>query len=213
MKAEAAISTELRDLLEKASSWRLLGLLFERPRPGWSEELEALALALPAEESTLSAAVESAKTEAREGVYHTILGPGGPASPREATHRAWVLPGQLLSELNGYYENFAYLPKTEEPLDHVSVEVGFMSYLLLKQAYALEQGQTEQAQVTWEAAQRFASEHLREIAEPLAASLEPLGIRYLALASGELFRRTGPKPPSPGIPSSLSEEEGCPFDP
>jgi nitrate reductase assembly molybdenum cofactor insertion protein NarJ len=179
-------------LLQEAASWRLLGLLFERPGPEWMEQVSTLANEVT--EPTLKAAAEAARQEASPGLYHSTFGPGGPAAPREVSYRRGVLPGAALAELRSLYESFAYQPSVDEPPDHVAVEVGFMAYLRLKQAYALACGNDEHVRICAEAEQQFLHEHLSRMAAPLAVSLGSSGITYLAHAAQVLQSRVGPMP-------------------
>lgn len=180
-----------RRLLEESAEWRLTGLLFECPDAGWHEKIAALASEVTG--SDLQDAAAAAPREATEGYYHSVFGPGGPASPREVSYRDLIQLGHLLSELTSYYEAFGYQPATQEPCDHVSVEAGFIAYLRLKEAYALACGDAEHAQVTSEAARRFIEDHLSAMAEPLAGALEGSGVHYLAAAGRALLRRAGPR--------------------
>lgn len=190
----AATATAQTQLLREAAEWRLLSLLFECPSPNWREQIEALAAEVT--DAELRAAVEAARREASEGLYHSIFGPGGPAPGREVSYRDWAQPGYLLSELTSYYDAFAYHPDQAaivEAPDHVSVETGFLAYLKLKEAYAEAISDDEHASVTREAAQQFINEHLAAMTEPLAHSLEHSGVGYLALAGKALLSRVGPK--------------------
>jgi len=184
----------MRTLLSEAAEWRLIGLLFECPSDGWREQISALAGEV--EDAELRAAAQQALEQASEGLYHSVFGPGGPASPREITYQNTIQAGYFLSELLCYYESFAYRPVTQEPADHVSVETGFVAYLRLKEEFALANADSEHAAVTREAAQHFVEDHLSMIAGPLAARLSASEIGYLTLASAALLRRTGP-PPAP----------------
>ena len=183
-------SPEQEQLLHAAAAWRLIGLLFECPRPGWREQVAALGA--DTRDEQLRSAAEAAQTEASEGLHHSLFGPGGPVSPREVTYLGGVQLGYLLSELNAYYEAFAYRPDTIEAEDHLSVEAGFMAYLAIKQAYALASGENERAQITAEAAAHFKTDHLAVMVEPIARALESGGPPYLALAGQALFERVGP---------------------
>jgi nitrate reductase assembly molybdenum cofactor insertion protein NarJ len=177
--------------LNEAAEWRLLGVLFECPSSGWKEQVAALAREVADPE--LRRAADLAVGDAAEGVFHSLLGPGGPAPPREITYRDTLQPGYLLAELTAYYQAFAYTPGTAEAPDHVSAEAGFLSYLRLKQAYALSCGDLEQAAIAQEAAERFRQERLSYVAEPLSAALDCSGEPYLELAGKALLRRVGPR--------------------
>src|SRR5688572_21854100 len=79
-----------------------------------------------------------------------------------------------------------------KPLDHVSVEAGFMSFLRFRQAFAITNDSEAEATVAAEAANRFPEEHLSNIAEPLSYALHHSGEPYLALAGKALLCRVGP---------------------
>ena len=178
-------------LLREAAEWRLIGVLFECPREDW--QAQVVAMAKEVSDADLKAAAEAARGEAGEGLYHTIFGPGGPAAPREVSHRETLQPGYLLGELAAYYRAFAYQPATLEPPDHVAIETGFVAYLRLKQAYAEFRGDANQASIVHEAAVRFLAEHINTLAEPLAMGLAASGISYLSRTADALLKRAGPR--------------------
>jgi len=186
MSAMALDDSTVRRLLGEAAEWRLMALLLECPGDGWREQVAALAREVA--DDTLRQAARAAIEEADEGLYHTIFGPGGPASPREVSYRATLLPGPFLAELAAFYEAFSYRPAIDEPPDHVAVEAGFVGYLRLKAAYAVARGDAEQAAVTAQAAGRILSEHLATIAGPLQKSLAASDIVYLSLTASILAR-------------------------
>lgn len=185
-------------LLKQAAEWRLIGLLFECPVGAWRDDVAALVGDVV--DPVLRSAVAHALEEASEGLYHSTFGPGGPAPPREVTYIKAIQLGYLLSELAAFYDAFAYRPVTRESPDHVSVEAGFVAYLLLKQAYAVARGDDEQASVAAEAAATFTREHLSALAGPLAATLGASGLDYLAEASRALAARVGPPPEAVALP-------------
>ena len=189
------MDTRAHALLRQAAEWRLIGLLFECPVGTWRDDI--VALARNVDDPLLGSAVAHALEEASEGLYHSTFGPGGPAPPREVTYVRAIQLGQLFSELAAFYEAFAYQPVTRESPDHVSVEAGFIGYLLLKEVYALTYGEDEQASVTADAAAAFMREHLTALAEPLAATLDASNLAYLAEAWRALATRVGPPPAPP----------------
>ncbi len=192
MTESAAITDpRLRQLLEEATIFRLLGLLFECPREGWRKEVGALSPLVPDPEIT--AAADAAREEASEGLYLALLGPGGAVSPREVAYRGMEDPGHIVADVSAFYHAFAFRPRTEEPPDHVAVEAGFLGYLRLKEAYARLRGEAEQAEVAAQAAARFLAEHLSTFAGPFADRLEKTAAPYLGAAAAALARRTGPR--------------------
>jgi nitrate reductase assembly molybdenum cofactor insertion protein NarJ len=197
-----------QQLLAEAADWRLLALLFECPSENWRRRVAELAK--ETSDSTLRVAASRALEEASEGLYHSIFGPGGPAPPREASYRDTVQLGQLLAEVNAYYQAFAYQPGAAEAPDHLSYELGFLAYLRLKEAYAAACGDTERAAIAAEAARTFQEDHVAVIAAPLAATLSNCVVEYLDLAAQALLRRAGPpKSASPLPVVSCADSDDC----
>jgi hypothetical protein len=188
--------TDVRRLLREAADWRLINLLFECPADGWHEQLEGLAAEVG--DASLREAAGLAREEASERLYHTTFGPGGPAPPREVSHRDTVHPGRFLAEIRDCYQAFAYTPSTPEAPDHVATEAGFIAYLRLKEAYARACGDGGAAAVCRCAAKMFLQEHLSVMAQPLARGLETSGIGYLRHAGAALLDRVNP--PTDGLP-------------
>ncbi len=179
----------VRNLLVDAAAWHALEMLFQCPSPEWKRRLGDLRLEVS--EPDLANAMDWAVEEASEGIFHWILGPGGPAPAREVSYRDMVQLGYLMSELTTYYDAFDFQPVTKEAPDHISVEAGFMGFLRLKEAYALACGDEERASIARQAAEHFLREHISYIAEPLSAALDHSGERYLEQAGRALLRRAG----------------------
>ena len=180
-------STE--DLLSQAAEWRLISLLFDCPSEEWRHQVADLAA--PISDKKLKRAAKAAQKEATEGLFHSIFGPGGPAPGREVSYRGWVQPGYMLSELSSFYDAFSYKPKTNEVPDHVAVETGFVAYLRLKEAFAVESADPESAAITADASRAFIDEHLSKYAEQMSKILSVSGIEYLSLAGEALYKRVG----------------------
>lgn len=196
--SEAPVDPRVRDLLRHAAWWRLLGLLFECPNEAWRRDVAALAGEV--DDAELRAAADEALVTATEGRYHSVFGPGGPAPPREVSYRATLELGSLMSELVGYYQAFGYRAMTSEAPDHVAVEVGFLAYLRVKEAYAVAARDAAHVATTVQAAERFRADHLAMVATPLAAMLADSSIDYLVHASRLLAARVGGPPPRTWLP-------------
>jgi nitrate reductase assembly molybdenum cofactor insertion protein NarJ len=192
MKATTVESVRALQLLSEAAEWRLLSMLFACPQGDWREHVTMLAREVPDVE--LQHAARCMMEEAGEGLYHSTFGPGGPAAPREVSHREYMTPGASLAELAAYYEAFAFNPVTDEPPDHVAVECDFVAYLRVKEAYALVRGDGQHATIAADAARHFQQDHLAMLAQPLQESLTASGIEYLQRAAGVLLQRVGPAP-------------------
>jgi TorA maturation chaperone TorD len=174
---------ESRRAMADALDWRLIGLLLERPRPGWIEEAEALAA--ETRDRQLRDAVQAARG-ATEGTYLSLFAEGGFVSPRETTWRHREDPGQILADIAGFYEAFAFRPRAEDPLDHIAVESGFMGYLCLKEARALADGDAKSAETTASARRCFINEHLGQFAEKWADRVSAAGVPHLSAAAQAL---------------------------
>jgi nitrate reductase assembly molybdenum cofactor insertion protein NarJ len=144
-------------LLCKATTWRLLGLLWERPRPHWCEEIRQIASEI---KQPLFSRITEIAQQTSEGTYLAIFGPGGQITPRQVSYCGIQDPGRNISELLAFYQAFLFTPSTEDPPDHIAVEVSFISYLLLKEAYALAQNANDDVQITRQARKSFVSLHL-----------------------------------------------------
>jgi hypothetical protein len=169
-------STDYRARIAEAAEWRLIGLLLERPRGSWHAETATLGGEVADRELR---AVVAATSAAKEGDYLHVLGPGGLVSPREVTYQPFADPGQLLAQLATCYDAFAFRPHVEEPLDHIAVEVAFVSYLLLKEAFARARGATPASATTAHARRSFVERHLAPFAATFVQRLESAGPSYL----------------------------------
>jgi hypothetical protein len=170
-------------LLGRALGWRLVGLLFERPRPGWHAEVRALTSEV---DDDRSKSVELAARDADEGGYLSVFGPGGAVSPREVAYRRMGDPGKILAQLEGVYDAFGYHPKTEDPPDHIAVEAGFVGYMKLKQAYAVAQADAEGERTTRDTIATFMEDHLSSFAGDLAQRLDGTSQPHLEQAAAIL---------------------------
>lgn len=188
-----------------AVEWRLIGLLLERPRPGWHEEVRSLSREV--RDRTLRAAAAAA-SDAAEGGYLHLMGPGALVSPREVTYQPFADPGQLLAELATAYDAFAFRPHMEEPIDHIAVEVAFVGYLLLKEAFATMRGDDEAAVTTSSARRGFMDRHLAAFAAPFAQRLEQAGPSYLHTIAQLLAARL-PAPQTRQPPPSAQANGRC----
>ena len=76
----------------------------------------------------------------------------------EHTHRE----PQQLSDVSSFYHAFGLKVKGDnfERVDHIAVECEFMHFLLFKKAFALSNGETENAEICHQASIRFLQAHL-----------------------------------------------------
>ncbi len=191
MSETPLLSEQSTRLLGEARDWRLLGLLFERPRSGWHREVAALAEAT--DDEALRTAARAAR-DADEGSYLACMGPGGMAPAREAGYRRAADPSETIAWLQAAYRAFSYAPSVEDPPDHLALICGFRGWLALKQSYALAIGDVDTAASSDALGRRIAREHLAMIAEPLAERLGAGEGGHLLAAARALVARVGPRP-------------------
>jgi hypothetical protein len=191
MKSPETTPATFQSSLADAAEWRLLGLLFERPRPGWFEAVEALAAEVR-DDALRAAALEARGAD--EGTYLRLLGPGGAVAAREAGYQTTGELGRVLADVAAFYEAFAFHPAAEDPFDHVAVQAGFAGYLRLKEAFARARSDEENAGTTARALERFVQDHLRVMAGPMARRLAGCAPSYLVRAAASLVKRAGDAP-------------------
>lgn len=209
----AALRGEVASLLREAAVWRVAGLLLERPREGFADDLEALAAECG--DPGLAVGVTEAR-DADEGAYLAVLGPGGPVSPREAAYGGWEDPARILSSLRAYYDAFSFAPRAEDPPDHAAVEWGFVGYMFMKEAFLRDNGETDAAETVAAARRDFLEKHVRRFAAPLerrlAAIDAPGHLRAAARAAAARAGEAGEP-----LPVILEDEDeplpGCPGTP
>jgi hypothetical protein len=198
-----AVAEPAATAIAAAAEWRLLGLLLERPRPGWRDEVAGLAgevgdLAIRAAAATADAA--------GEGEYLAMLGPGGAVSPREVSYRGLEDPGRVLAALATVYDAFSFRPRGEDPIDHIAIEAAFVGYLFLKEGFSRAAGNADAAETIAAVRAAFVAEHVCVMAAPLAERLAAVGpslpARVAALLAARLPRRQPP-------PSPPHAPEGC----
>jgi nitrate reductase assembly molybdenum cofactor insertion protein NarJ len=207
-----ALTVEATQLLNEATEWRLLSLLFEYPSDVWRSQVAALMPDLVDEE--LHGWARSALQYAAPGLYLALFGPAGSVPIREVAYQGGVQLGYLMAELSGYYHAFGYQPASEETVDHLATEVGFVSFLKLKQAYASFHAAHDQARFARDAAGAFCREHIAVMAEPAVRALETFAPDYLIQAGRRLQERVGPAPGSgyplgAAIAGEDTEEMSC----
>ncbi len=178
-----------KQLIREAAEWRTISLLFDCPSNEWFTHVRDMGRQI--DDPILKKAARAAQREASEVLFHSIFGPGGPPPGREISYRGWVQPGYMLSELSSFHDAFQYKRVTDEAPDHVSVETGFISYLRLKEAFANECKDVENAKITADASRTFIAEHLSKYSEQISKILSNSGIQYLSLAGKALFNRVG----------------------
>jgi nitrate reductase assembly molybdenum cofactor insertion protein NarJ len=194
-------------LLREAVEWRLLGLLFEYPNGDWSAQVKALSREVLDPELMEAATLGS--VQASEGIHCSLFGPGGPVAVRAASYQSGVQLGYLLAELSSLYQSFCYRPATHESPDHLAVQIGFVAYLKLKEAFAIQNDSGAEAAICAEAVRYIMKEHLSLMAQPVAEALDATGPPFLVLAAHFLLQRVGepPRQPTFAVPGAAAADD------
>jgi TorA maturation chaperone TorD len=185
----------------------MLSLLLSRPTAERKNEAQELAPELTA--ARLTEVARAWCDNATEGAYLQLLGPGGLVPARAVAYRPFADPGQILAELARYHRAFGFHSVADEPSDHVAALAEFVSYLLLKEAYARESGDLEALAITRDAAERFIDEHLSPVACRLAERLDACGATDWSTAAHLLAEKVPAPHPSPKVAAQDEEALQC----
>lgn len=170
---------ELEGLLEEARAYQLAAMCYMYPDSNWLVAMEKLLDARndspgngrPAWESSLSTSLKQSLDECGlEGIAieydHLFTATGSVLIPIYETEYAMdtvFAKTKELADLNGFYLAFGVeLGKDSqgERPDHVSIELEFMATLLIKEAYARNEGWDDKANVCLEARKKFLKDHI-----------------------------------------------------
>lgn len=156
-----ALEAHCSALLKQARWYRILSLCFQPPRPSLRNELRDLLAETESGAERLRALIEQSEFEAE---HHYVMGPGGTCSPCESAYLGKALGGKerIMADVAGFYRAFAFAahPEIPEPVDHIAVELSFLSFLTLKEAYALYRADARSQTVCGDARERFNDDHL-----------------------------------------------------
>ena len=159
---------DVKELLELGAMWRFLSLLFRCPSDTPASSIVELESETPPEWRAKAQEIVAARECSQlEATYHSLLGSGGPVSPYESDYQGPGAEGlrdkgAVLGDVAGFYKAFAFDHQEEilETHDHISVELAFMSYLKLKEAYACMDEDESAYRICCEAEDKFWDEHL-----------------------------------------------------
>lgn len=108
------------------------------------------------------------------GIFGYTVGKANPPYETEWGGTHIFEQTQELADIAGFYRAWGLevSDQAKERPDHVSVETEFMSYMALKEAYALEKGNSEGASISREVQVKFLGEHLGRWIPAFASALE-----------------------------------------
>jgi DMSO reductase family type II enzyme chaperone len=174
--------------VRRAQLYLFLSSAFMYPEENWTDDWQTvtriandLNISLP-EVGNWNADLDTLQSE-----YSHSIGLTGPLCyeteyglPHEFRH------SQELADIAGFYNAFGFSigGTVHERPDHLSVELEFLYILSLKEAYAIQKGMSEQAEICIDAQRKFLHDHIGHWINWFAASLANLhpNSRYAALA-------------------------------
>lgn len=159
------MNDESASLIRRAALLRLLAAGFLYPNAALRQRLLQDIAAMPADDAPALAALERAWAVADEESLtdeYSRLFIGGDAVVLHETTYSGTGRSAELADINGFYLAFGFdlRPGQHEVADHLGMELEFHSLLLLKQAYALEQGWRDKFEIARDAAKAFLADHL-----------------------------------------------------
>jgi nitrate reductase assembly molybdenum cofactor insertion protein NarJ len=223
----------LETTIRRAQVYGFLSSAFLYPNENWTEEIPLLRVILAElQASPVELPIQPVPLPELQAAYRRAFGATGSL----CYETEYGLPhefrqSQEMADLNGFYQAFGFTiggPVRERP-DHLAVELEFMYALALKEAYAIEQGLAEPAEICLEAQRKFLQGHLGHwidwFAQSLALTPPPpyiggnegggnegvypaLGYFTAAFIKADAAR-LGVQPVAPG----LAEIKHTPFDP
>lgn len=161
------MNQNLKPLLESAANWKFFSLLLQYPNAEVIKKAKSLSQEILPSLQPDAQELINLFSSYQEAVYHILLGSAGTVSPYESDYQISGQEGihdkgAVLGDIAAFYKAFGYdfsIEMKEAP-DHAAIELAFLSYLKLRQAYSLNQGKEEIYQLCCDAEKKFLSEHL-----------------------------------------------------
>ena len=162
MTVAAAQTTDVVRWLSRAAVLQFASLALQPPSNEVIEEMRNLVAALPEDAAIEARAILEMPLADWEPEFFSVLGPAGCAVCESSYERAaQASRGPMLAQVAGFYEAFGYVPdRLREVPDHAAMELGFLSFLAMKVAFARFESQAEAASVATQAYSDFHRQHL-----------------------------------------------------
>lgn len=155
-------TTDVGQWLSRAAVLQFASLALQPPSNDVIEEMRNLIAALPEDAASDASAILDVPLADWEPEFFSVLGPAGcPICESSYERAAQASRGPMLAEVAGFYEAFGYAPdRLREVPDHAAMELGFLSFLAMKVAFARFESQAEAASVAAQAYSDFYRQHL-----------------------------------------------------
>lgn len=187
MTGTTASGVDVTEWLVRASLLQFSSLALQPPSSNLIAEMRALVPSLPAELAERTSLILAVPIEEWEPEFFSVLGPAGcPTSESSYERAAQASRGPLLVRVAAFYEAFGYAPeRLREVPDHMAIELGFLSFLAMKVAFALFDSKGEESAVAAAAYETFRQQHLSVWLPDFAETIEATGSTQFA-AIGKL---------------------------
>jgi nitrate reductase assembly molybdenum cofactor insertion protein NarJ len=185
-RSDRAPGSELAEWLSRAAVLQFASLALQPPSTDVIEEMRNLISALPENAAIEARAILDVPLADWEPEFFSVLGPAGCAICESSYERAaQASRGPMLAQVAGFYEAFGYAPdRLREVPDHAAIELGFLSFLAIKVAFARFESQAEAASVAAQAYSDFHRQHLTEWLPACTDALQETGSKqYSAIAA------------------------------
>lgn len=189
---------QVQALLQQAAALRLAALALGPPRPGRDREMQALALEVSPHLRREAAALAGFDLAAADAAHHRLLGSSGAVSGCESAYPGVFSAdkGTLLADISAFYQAFGFQPGEElpEPPDHIAVQLAYLAFLSIKEAFAHHRGDREKAEICARAFGDFNQAHLGRWGAALSERLAQRQDSELPLAGVRLALQILPPP-------------------
>ena len=154
----------------RGSTYAVLAWAFAYPEQETVEYLRGCAEEISGEDETVARLrdvledVKSLDEEELQRQHTALFNPSGGLVPHELNYREFqdaFARAQELADIRGFYRAFGVKP-TQERCDHVTAELGFMHYLVVKEKYAEHEQSAANAEQCRQARGKFFREHLNK---------------------------------------------------
>ena len=167
---------KINTLIRRAQVYRFLADAFLYPRENWLEDLPVLhAIFQDLELGELQPDASTLELGDLQAEHRRVFGlTGSMCYETEIGLPHEYRQSQEMADIAGFYRAFGFTtggPVRERP-DHIAVELEFMHVLVLKEAYAIQNGITEHDEVCLDAQRSFLQEHLGKWTGLLAEAVE-----------------------------------------
>ena len=181
-----AVMTPTDELVQRAAWFKLFSLLFRFPDEGFVEHVKTAVSELPvevldAELQSSAAAFKQATADAVSGDFVTeysqlFTGAGLCRANENDYEKLSFSMTEKLADVAGFYSAFGFEISADvgERPDFIGTELDFVHLLLLKKAYALKLGWSEQAEITAKALNGFMESHFIKWVPKLCIALREL---------------------------------------